>query len=388
MKQTSNRKISSIRQHIVSFFGLFGFKREGKYAKYIWRTFATSATIAMVLFAYYNIQHIYSQIRADQFYEHFMASTGDCIAHDIYFVPYSEGYGGYVMNKRTGEKLIKNVAWIHKPLEGDSLVCYSDGKLRGYFHKYSGKVVIPPRYKHAWVFSCGMAAVEEDSKIKFIDSTGKVVIDNGMKWDGCSDGYVFHGGYLVVASADNHKYGLMDRSGKLVLPYECDDINISCNLKYWRVRKGNQTAVYDEHLDLVFPYTDGYTYFTDSGFNHVKPDNMVCSYDYSGNLVNDFCIFAVRHLEYDTDEIIYKGEVYTDDDGNRQAYFSEGHKKATARLRAYEAGNCNEGLMTQEGKMVTMPLYKNIEAIGPDTYLCSLSDEEKVVVNGRGEVVK
>lgn len=35
-----------------------------------------------------------------------------------------------------------------------------------------------------------------------------------------------------------------------------------------------------------------------------------------------------------------------------------------------------------------MPLYEEIEAIGPDTYLCTVSDGDKVVVNGKGEVVR
>ena len=44
--------------------------------------------------------------------------------------------------------------------------------------------------------------------------------------------------------------------------------------------------------------------------------------------------------------------------------------------------------MTPEGHVITMPLYEDIEAIGPDTYLCTVSDGDKVVVNGKGEVVR
>ena len=58
--------------------------------------------------------------------------------------------------------------------------------------------------------------VEEDGKIKFLDSTGKIVIDNGMKYDGTSDGYVFHGGYIAVCAEASEKYGLMDNTGNMV----------------------------------------------------------------------------------------------------------------------------------------------------------------------------
>ncbi len=34
-----------------------------------------------------------------------------------------------------------------------------------------------------------------------------------------------------------------------------------------------------------------------------------------------------------------------------------------------------------------MPLYENIDAIGPDLYLCTLSDGVKVIINGKGEIV-
>ncbi len=47
-----------------------------------------------------------------------------------------------------------------------------------------------------------------------------------------------------------------------------------------------------------------------------------------------------------------------------------------------------EGLMTAEGHVVTMPLYKDIEAMGPDLYLCTSTNYDKVIVNGKGEIVK
>lgn len=62
--------------------------------------------------------------------------------------------------------------------------------------------------------------------------------------------------------------------------------------------------------------------------------------------------------------------------------------KAIARLRAYTAGDNYDGLMTRDGHIVTKPLYENIEAIGDDLYLCTVSNEDKVVLNGKGEIVK
>ena len=54
----------------------------------------------------------------------------------------------------------------------------------------------------------------------------------------------------------------------------------------------------------------------------------------------------------------------------------------------HTAGDNYEGLITADGHIVTMPLYENIEAIGPDLYLCTWSNCDKVIVNGKGEIVK
>lgn len=48
----------------------------------------------------------------------------------------------------------------------------------------------------------------------------------------------------------------------------------------------------------------------------------------------------------------------------------------------------DRGLMSTDGHVVTMPLYRNIEAIGYDLYLCEVSNSDKVIVNGKGEIVK
>ena len=64
------------------------------------------------------------------------------------------------------------------------------------------------------------------------------------------------------------------------------------------------------------------------------------------------------------------------------------HPKATARLRAYVVGDGYEGFMTADGHKVTMPLYKDIEALEQDLYLCTSTNYDKVIVNGKGEVVR
>ena len=125
------------------FFGLFGYKRDGKFAKCVWGLFATSGAVIMAFFALAIIC-----AGVEVVYEHWFKGH-DCddeycyhseyVNRDIYFHNTEDGKG-YVYNKRTGEKLIKHIAWIANPLGKDTLVCFSNGKKRGYFSKNTGKV--------------------------------------------------------------------------------------------------------------------------------------------------------------------------------------------------------------------------------------------------------
>ena len=371
------------------FFGLFGYKREGKFAKCVWGMFSISAAILMTILAGIAIYGCYEHFERNCRYANYVEEKGGTyVSSTLGYFPDYDGNKGYIFNKQTREKVLKGVDWIALPLGKDSLVCFSSDNKRGYFNAKNGNVVVEPKYDHAWIFSDGLGAVEEDGRIKFLDSTGKIVIDNGMKYDGASDGYVFHGGYIAVCAQASEKYGLMDKTGNMVLPLEYDYIDIANNLEYWLVRKDKQWAVYDKNMKQILPFIDGYVYITDGSIDVTMSDHTMRKYDFEGNLINDFYISETRHLTYDTGEVYYAKDSYTDDDGDEQEYLEERNKQATARLRAYAAGDGYEGLMTPEGHVITMPLYKNIEAIGPDTYLGTVSDGDKVIVNGKGEVVR
>ena len=107
-------------------------------------------------------------------------------------------------------------------------------------------------------------------------------------------------------------------------------------------------------------------------------------------------------LEYETDAVVYIQPQRADQEppcvpADEESEWSNGvndedatyyHPKATARLRAYTAGNDYEGLMTADGHIVTLPSYYNIEAIGPDLYLCQIDYSSSIVLNGKGQVVK
>lgn len=195
--------------------------------------------------------------------------------------------------------MIKHIAWIAKPLGRDTLVCYSNGWKRGYFSKNTGKVIIEPKYDHAWMFSDGLASVDDNGYIKFIDGTGKVVIDKNMAYIPNMEGYVFHGGYCVVDTDDGEQCGLIDKKGNIVLSMEYSSIHPSNDFKFWRIQKGEEMAVLDSNLKPILPLTECSISIGDGTIDVTMPDHTMRKYDIEGTLIDDFYIASVRMLEYE-----------------------------------------------------------------------------------------
>lgn len=373
------------------FFGLFGYKREGMFAKCVWGLFATSAaiivgTIALMIIWTFGECAYRKHYKEAHCYD---ASCGfaEYISENVYFHNRENG-SGYIFNSQTGEKTVKDVVWIAEPEQDDSLVCFSNGKKRGYFSKHTGMLVIEPKYSHAWIFSEGIASVEEDGYIKFIDATGQVVFDKQIPYKSNMKGYVFHGGYCEVTTDDGKRHGLMDKKGNIVLPLEYSSIDPTNDYEQWSVTKGEETAVLDNDMKTIIPFTECNIYIGEGTIDMIMPDHTMRKYDLQGHLINDFVISGVRTLEYEKDEILYRTRTH-DEDGDEYAEpIVESYRpKAIARMRAYTAGGY-EGLMTADGHIVTMPLYKNIEPMGYDLYLCEVTNYDKVIVNGKGEIVR
>ena len=379
-------------QAVGWFFGLFGYKRDGLYATCVWRLFAASATIIVTVIAVMLVWEI-----GETFYEKRYKETHcfdpDCrhaeyIGENIYYHNRCDGEG-YIFNSLTGDKTIRNIKWIARSEENDSLICFNDGKKRGYFSKYTGEVVIEPKYSHAWVFSEGLACVDDNGSISFIDSQGKTVIDHVTAYVPGMSGLFFHGGYCVVSKSDEDLYGLMDKTGKYVLPNEYNYIGTNYSQDLWRIRKGDEMAVLDKELKPVIPSMECYVDFDDDMITMTLPNHTIRKYDLKGNLINDFYYTNVRMLEYEKDEIVYRQNVVNKEDDEITEILDEYyHPKATARLRSYMAADGYEGLMNADGYIVTMPLYQDITAIGHDLYMCEVSNGDKVIVNGKGELVK
>lgn len=379
---------------IVSWFlGLFGYKRDGKFAKCVWGLFAVSGTVIVTIIAGGLIYCVWRYINdrySDDICDGENCYSNTYVSREVCYHDHGDGRGE-IINKRTGETTLKGIAWIAKPLGGkDSLVCFSDGKKRGYFNKFTGEVVIPAKYKRAWVFSDGIASVEEDGVVKFIDGKGNQAFDRTFVFNPNEDGYVFHGGYCVIDSDGDRKFGLMDTSGKTVVDEVYNEIMVSSKLDMWSMTKGDMTGVFDKRMNPILPMMEcECMYLYDDEIDVTMLDHTLRKYNLQGELIDDCYINNVDPLEYETEETYQEVETYMDDDDVEHSYLGEPiHKTARARLFRYGTDYSHYGLMTPEGHAVTMALYEDIVAIGPDTYLCTVSNSDKVILNGKGEIVR
>ncbi len=321
------------------------------------------------------------------------------ISDNLVYYEYDEyDNKGYVCDNN-GKKLIRHIMWITMA-EGDEAktapVCYYDGKCYGYFHPQTGKVIVKPVWENAWEFSEGLAAVNDKGYIKFIDTTGKVVIDERFQYQE-GESYYFFKGHCVMN--ENGKFGIIDRNGAWLIAPEYSDICTieSPNDTMLLLARGvGEHMVLTLGLDTVLPFKTADMMLMDSVIKVVFPDHTVSTYSHSGELLEASLVRNVEQLYYDTREVYY----YSSQESDYDEYGDEIYKKvmntssrqAVAGCYRYEAEEGWYGLMDADGKQVTLPLYSSIKAVDKNLYLCVIGEDEDeehgILLDGNGRRVK
>lgn len=278
---------------------------------------------------------------------------------------------GYVFNEETGKRLLKGIDWIALS-EDDSLAVFAKGRKRGYFNTHTGKVVIPPTFTKAWVFSDGLAAVMMNDTVFFIDHEGKQAFSYCFPYTPDDNGYCFHNGYFQTQVGD--KYGVIDKQGNWVMEPEFDFIYAS-EMGYWEVSKDEHWGICNPSFQMIFPCEYKSSDVTKAGIFLSSDDNVRHLYNFDGTLLNDFVIEGISPCMYSTDE--------RDDDGD--------FIQKAANCYSYYTCGYHYGLMNKNGHRITPPIYSSIEAISADLYLCSYEgsyNDGGILLNSRGEKVE
>ena len=101
-----------------------------------------------------------------------------------------------------------------------------DGK-RGFYSLNTDKVLVPATYTHACFFSEGLAAVEKDGKIGFINMKGALVIPyQFVHRTNDRPDIVFKDGRCVMANG-NGQMGVIDRKGEWVVKPQYEKVDLT-----------------------------------------------------------------------------------------------------------------------------------------------------------------
>ena len=248
-----------------------------------------------------------------------------------------------IKNTTTGKITIKDIKldWTFRS-RNDSLAVFCSENKRGYYNMYTGEIAIPAQYRRAWIFEEGLAAVQKNGNIGFINHKGETVIDFKFPFHGNPlSNFVFDDGHCVVADTTG-KCGVIDRRGKWLIHPEYD--NISAYKEYAIVTKAGVTK----------------------------------QVSYDGRVINSFVLDDIK-------ELVYKEKERFE---NREGELEYVEVTVKTGLFAYCVGG-RYGMMDKNCHRLTEPLYKSITAVSDNMFRATLLDNySEVILNAKGEVMK
>lgn len=261
----------------------------------------------------------------------------------------SDGYVSYnngkcnIVNPITKEIIVKDIDWCHYSSDSDEdpIVLFAKKGKRGYCNIVTDEVIVEPTtYTKAWIFSEGLAAVEKNGFIGFVDANGDVVIDFKYSYRGNPlSEFVFHNGHCIVADSSN-RIGVIDQTGRWVIKPLYDHIELA--------------------KDYAIVYNDG---------------EFKKQVDFSGEVMQDGIIDYINNLYYEVN--------YTDlQTGEQQVGEAKINDFYEYRVGGYS------GLVNSKGEIITPPIYTDISGITPTLFKAQLQDwTSMVIIDQKGNVL-
>lgn len=365
-------------QGVLWVIGLFGFSDNSKFWKVVKRIFAFCATLVLVVFCCAMVYEIYDdciqpRISRPIYSEHYI-SNHIAVQHRCH----TDKVRLYDTDRK--KVLYKDIEWVATSGDKDSLAVLARNDRRGYINRFTGELVIPEIYTRAWVFSEGLAAVEKDGRLLFIDHEGKIVIDKGFQVYHNNPRYAFKNGYCMIQSSMTGRMGLIDKSGNWALNPEYD--NLFNNEGFWQLEKDGCTGLLTADLDEMFPIENTDITINDGVIEVRHADHIARRYDYDGRLLVDFVIDEVENMLYETTELRQN----MDEEDYYEEFDNKVYAVADCQRYIVRDGQGSEycGLLNRKGEIVTKPVYYSIQPIGKGLYLCQ---PDGVILNNDGKRV-
>ena len=218
----------------------------------------------------------------------------------------------------------------------DSIGIFEKNEKRGFYNQNTDKVLVDALYTHVWFFSEGLAAVEKDGKIGFVNMKGKLVIPHKFihRTNDHPD-IAFSNGMCVIANG-NGQLGVIDRKGE------------------WIVK-----PVYEE------------VKLTDSGII-ASTSNSKSLLNNKGEILQKDLIVKVEPLNCNV-QLKEKGA-----DGNWKVQDVEMKMDYYVYYTNAQGDRC--GLMDKDGNRLTDPVYSKIEALNEHLFSFYLLDGETQII--------
>lgn len=257
-------------------------------------------------------------------------------------VSYNNGKSN-IINPATKEVIVKDIDWCHYSSNNDEdpIVLFAKNGKRGFCNIVTNEVIVPPTtYTKAWIFSEGLAAVEKNGYIGFVNAKGDVAIKFKFSYRGNPlTEFVFHNGHCVVADSSN-KVGVIDHKGRWVIKPLYNNIELAKN--------------------YAIVYKDG---------------EFKKQVDFEGQVLQDGIIDYINNLYYEVN--------YTDlQTGEAKVGESKIDDYYEYRVGGYS------GLVDSKGEIITPPIYTNITGITPTLFKAQLQDwTSMVIIDQKGNVL-
>lgn len=167
----------------------------------------------------------------------YVDGDGDVIVQPLYTFAQTYRNGLALVGNETGYAVINTEGKTLRTINADMIDTFYEGKavfrrdgMYGYFSEWSYMEAIPAAYTSADRFKDGLAIVAKNKLMGCIDHKGIEVIP--VKYQSV----MRDGNYFIVKQ--NGKYGLMDKTGKIVVPVNCEYIRLLDDKKAQTYRNG------------------------------------------------------------------------------------------------------------------------------------------------------
>ena len=248
-----------------------------------------------------------------------------------------------IINPTTKEVIVEDIDWCHysSNKDEDPIVLFAQKGKRGFCNIVTNEIIVPATtYTKAWEFSEGLAAVEKNGYIGFVNTKGDVAIKFKYSYRGNPlTEFVFHNGHCVVADSSN-RIGVIDHKGRWVIEPRYDRVQLT--------------------KEYAIVYKDG---------------NFKKQIDFEGNVLQDGIIDYINEIYYEENyKDLNTGQPDVGQVKNNDFY-------------EYRVGNYS-GLINSKGEIITPPIYTDISGISPTLFKAQLKDwTSMVIIDQKGNVI-